>query len=158
MSGPDYPAVVALDLPEGLDLMQDVSAAAWVQESLWPWHWSPSQEKEPIRVGSFLPAVFAAYARILNPLRPSDGDPGITRWRDLAERNGVELGPESSFGEVSGIDDPRAVDSVAPLDGSLPEAETRALSALLAPFTTPERCWFCLWVGQGYWWHGAVTF
>ena len=145
---------MALELPEGMELMRDVSAAAWVTEALWPWGWSPTEGEGPTRVGSFLPAVFDAYARVLNPA----GEDRTTRWRDIAASNGVELRPESTFADICGIDpdDARALDRAVPLSGCLPDEETRALSRLLEGFTTtPERCWFCIWVGQGFWWHGA---
>jgi hypothetical protein len=145
---------MGLELPEGMELMQDVSASAWVTEALWPWGWSPPDGEGATRVGSFLPAVFDAYARILNPA----GENRTTPWRDIAAGNGVELGPESTFADICGIGlhGARALDQAAPRNGCLPPEETRALSRLLEPYTaTPERCWFCLWVGWGFWWHGA---
>jgi len=145
---------MGLELPEGMALMQDVSAATWVTEALWPWGWSPTEGEGATRIGSFLPAVFDAYVRILNPV----GEERTTRWRDIAASNGVELGPESTFADICRIDpdDTRALDRSVPQSGCLPQEETRALSRVLEGFTTtPERCWFCLWVGQGFWWHGA---
>ena len=42
------------------------------------------------------------------------------------------------------------------MEGTLPPETCEALSDLLRPHTrTPERCWFCLWEGNGAFWSGA---
>jgi hypothetical protein len=70
----------------------------------------------------------------------------------------VELTPDISFVEVSGIDpsDQQALDEIAPMDGQLPPDTCEALAALLWPHTmTPEVAWFCLWDGNGAFWSGS---
>ena len=150
---------MVLSLPDGVELWPDPSPAGWIVERLWPWRWSPGGDNDgPVRIGSFLPDVFEAYARILHPAYRGSADVGSVRWRTLAERNHVVLGPESTFAEISRIapDDVHGLDEAVPLNGCLPREETQALASLLEAFTTtPERCWFCLWVGQGFWWHGS---
>jgi hypothetical protein len=141
-----------LAFPDGVELWQDPSPADWIVYRLWPW--GPGHEKEPTRLGSFAPSGFEAYARILHPAYADVRGGEIVRWRTLADRRGVTLGPESTFVEVSGIPlgDTPEFDQHAPHDGWLIEKEVRSLARLLERYTsTPDQCWFCLWVGPGYW-------
>lgn len=43
-----------------------------------------------------------------------------------------------------------------PMEGELPPAQMEALVGVLSGFTSrPDRCWFCVWSGYGFWWTGA---
>jgi hypothetical protein len=131
----------------GLELADDAGAADWVVAALRPW------ERPRVRsvwIASFVPDTFEAYARILHPARGPSGD---VRWADLSARTAVAVGPETGFGEVRGLDparDQRTWDQAVPSDGSLPERQLRALGRAVGPFTsTPETCFYCVWVGYG---------
>jgi hypothetical protein len=83
------------------------------------------------------------------------------KWTDLARARGITLSPDISFSEVSGItpENQSELDKLAPMDGQLPPETCDALAAVLRPHThTPDRCWFCLWEGNGSFWsqsHGT---
>src|SRR5207237_1018441 len=51
----NYPVEMGLIVPEGVELMTDVSAADWVVQALWPW-------RRPMPVGCIVPEGFEAYA------------------------------------------------------------------------------------------------
>lgn len=142
-------------VPPGVELMTDVSPADWVVERLRPW------EPDGARLRSFAPDGFEAYARAFHPAgyRPAQRgslDPSVgTKWADLARARGITLSPDISFSELSGIapEDQHELDELAPLDGELPPEGCDALAAVLRPHTrTPDRCWFCLWEGNGSFW------
>jgi hypothetical protein len=83
-------------------------------------------------------------------------DPSTTtKWADLARARGIALSPDISFSEVSGLgpEDEQELDELAPMDGELPPETCDALAAVLRSHThTPDRCWFCLWDGNGALW------
>ena len=130
-------------LPAETELMQDISAADWVVRSVRPW-----DRGRGVRLWSFIPDGFEAYARVFHPAR--DGEHSV-RWAELGTSHGVPLTPDVAFCEVVRRDqrDPNALD-LDPMDGHLPSKECAALSRLLRPHTSsPEMCWFCLWEGNG---------
>jgi hypothetical protein len=147
-------------LPPGTELMRDVSPADWVLARLQPW------DLGGVRLHSFAPSGFEAYARIFHPARyrPAfvgalDPDIGI-RWASLGAERGIALSPDVAFCEVSGIrlDEQDRLDEIAPADGELPPATCEALARVLRPHTaTPATCWFCLWEGHGSLWSTAHT-
>ena len=65
---------------------------------------------------------------------------------------------ETGFVEASGLQ-PEATpewDRAVPSDGCLPRPQIQALTRVLETFTTtPDRCWFCIWDGWGFWWADA---
>jgi hypothetical protein len=133
-----------------LELPDDVSVADWLTEALRPWT-DPDGER-PVRVASFVPDGYEAFARILHPLRWGTGGGG--RWSELAAPRGVTIGPETWFSEASGLSPRDTVlwDEYHPSDGSLPAAEMSALGAALTAHTaTPDDCVFCFWDGSGVW-------
>jgi hypothetical protein len=141
---------MTIDLPPGVTLQGDVNPANWVVKRLWPWgHVS-------VRVGSFLPEGFDAYARILHPAARAVGDVGTVRWSTLARRSGVTIGPNTGFREVSGAGPDHSLpggEDISPSSGMLPVTELTALIAILEYATsTADRCWFCFWDGWGHWW------
>jgi hypothetical protein len=120
------------------------------------------------RLESFVPEGFEQYARVFHPpgYRPGQrGGPRATpgpRWADLARARGIALFPDITFSEVSGFgpENQREFDELAPMEGELPPETCDALAAVLRPHTsTPDRCWFCLWDGNGALWsesHGPL--
>jgi hypothetical protein len=103
-------------------------------------------------LGSFIPDGYAAFARILHPALRGEGNVGTIRWSTLAELNGRVIGPESGFGEVSGLEpgSPERMDSDPSTE--LPQEQAVALAGVLGAFTeTQGRCWFCIWDGYAIW-------
>lgn len=147
-------------LPPGTELVRDVSAADWILARLKPW------DPQGVRLHSFAPSGFEAYARIFHPagFRPAfagalDPDSGI-RWAALGLERGIALTADIAFSEVSGIgpEDQERLDEIQPDDGNLPPETCEALARiLLRHTTTPESCWFCLWDGNGAFWSSSHT-
>jgi hypothetical protein len=132
--------------------MRDTSPADWVIRALRPWALEGG-----VRLWSFMPDGFDAYARVLHPVREGVE---LTTWAELGSRRGVPLMPDIAFVEVSDLDprDQDGLDYLAPIEGDLPAAECEALSRILRPHTrSPRTCWFCLWEGSGLFWSGAHT-
>lgn len=140
-----------LTLPQGVELVSEPSPARWIVERLRPW------DRSGVRVASFVPEGFEAYARILHPAYRVAYDVGTVRWCAIAERRGREVGPEAGFSEVLGLDpNTREWQDAVPSDGNLPREQSQALIPVLRDLTsTPDACWFCIWEGYGFWWAGA---
>ena len=82
----------------GLELPDDVSAAEWLVDALRPWDWHGG---EGVRIASFVPDSYKAFARILHPAHGEDGRD--VRWADLAAARGTIAGPDTSFSAATGI-------------------------------------------------------
>lgn len=136
-----------LRVPDGVELVSDPSPARWVVEGL---------QRGEHGVTSVVPLGFEAYTRIFHPtynqesLRP-------VRWSALAERRGVELGPDTGFKEIGALDPHLPTwNPPPPQEGNLPLEQVIALAAALETFTyTSDRCWYCIWEGYGFWWSGS---
>jgi hypothetical protein len=130
---------------------RDISAADWLMERLWAWH---REKHPPVRVGSFIPTGFDAYARLFHPVWFGPERTHL-RWSEIAERNQRTLHPETAFRELAEPGDagPHWTIEEAdahPADGNLPEEECKRLAHVLEPFTAvPDRCWFAVWDGWG---------
>jgi hypothetical protein len=128
----------------------DVDQAAWWARSLHPF----AED-----VGSVVPDIFPAYARVFHPVHD---ERGRRTWGEVAGENGRIVHPEMQFHEIS-----RPLDAARPdghymedaVDwGSLPLRELDLLAGLLAPHTTtPDRCWWCVWDGYGFLHGGAAV-
>jgi hypothetical protein len=150
---PRYIRSVLAWLAPGVTLMTDVSPADWVVERLRSW------DPDGARLESFAPDGFEAYARLFHPAgnRPSHrgalGPSTAMKWADMARAKGITLSPDTTFSEVSGFGPNDQLDELAPMAGELPPETCDALSTVLRPHTrTPDRCWFCLWDGNGSFW------
>lgn len=138
-------------LPEGIELLASTEAADWVVSRLRPW------DKDGVRVGSFMPDAFEAYARVLHPA----GERGPTRglpWSEVASRLSMELRPKMQFWDIVGRRDLYAhpvLGDVQPLSGSLPPRVLKEAVGFLSHWTGDEPCWFAMWEGWGTWWKGA---
>jgi hypothetical protein len=139
-------AVVGSETPfPGLRWNDDAEAVVWVRFALKRW-----QHTRPT-VASFVPATLPAHGRILHPLH---GDEGLVRWAEFA---GHSLEPGIRFNELVGLPDDFVRHSSLPRpwhqpdDGSLPRVVCAALATALAEHTsTPDDCFFALWVGYGW--------
>lgn len=143
-----------LPVPSAFHHERDTSPADWFVAALKPW------DKDRVRVWSFVPGTFAAFARVLHPAHRVEGNRGTVRWSELAGRNGVTIGPSTGFPEVSGVDpsDQHAWDDAVPNEGNLEREQVEAIAQILAPYTrTPERCWVASWEGWGSWGPGSST-
>lgn len=128
----------------------DLSAADWIVESL---------HEFAADVGSVMPPVFEAYARVFHPARRRFGPPGPdmssreVTWRSIAEANGRVFHPEVQFGNLVGgwrVREQPGIWDEEPVTGTLPHRVARQLVLELERFTsTPERCWFAVWEGWG---------
>ena len=135
--------------PEGIELLQDVAPARWIEERLWPW--GHSSGTPGVRVGSILPEGFAAYARVLHPARRGGGKEPV-RWATVASWTGRTVHPLMQFGGIANLPYPYHPSwGEPPIHGRLPHDECRANVKLLREFTaTPESCLLCLWDGYGF--------
>jgi hypothetical protein len=132
-------------LPEGVELMNDVTTARWIEESLDGWPWAT--------VGALLPEGFDAYARILHPayIKNDQGKEEAVSWATVASWSGRAVHPLMQFARIADLDDdPNTQPSwgTRPQEGTFDRAQS--LADLLRSFTsTPDHCWFSLWEGFG---------
>jgi hypothetical protein len=131
------------------ELVDDVSPATWVVESLHPF----AQD-----VGSVVPEGFAAYARVFHPARriTGAGEPVPVSWREIAEAHGRVAHGRMQLESLTGVTwqelwrgEPPLWDQ-APEEGSLPDRLAEQLASILGRHTQdPARCWFGFWEGFG---------
>jgi hypothetical protein len=106
-------------------------------------------------VGSLVPPVFAAYARVLHPAyRYEDDDDAEVSWTEVAAFNGTAAHALVQWPSLTGSwdyvrdDDQPEVWNGAPDEGHLPAALAARLAAVLTHHTTtPADCWFGIWQG-----------
>ncbi len=142
-------------LPTGVELSREVSAAAWFVDRL--------RARGLDRLSSFLPSGFEAYVRIFHPAayrpcRSGDLDYAVAiRWEELAAARGMDLTPDVTFPEITGMDPGSSeLAPLEPLAGTLPpETCTQLASILRERAARAETCWFCLWDGNGFFWSTA---
>ena len=131
--------------PDGLEWLEDVSHAHWIEESL--------SDFGTLR--SMLPGGFSNYARIFHPAYLGEEMQPV-RWSTVASWTGKVAHPLMQFERIAGLsEDPGVMYPDPPWGshprvGSIPEAECRSLVEVLREFTsTPGTCYFCLWEGYG---------
>ncbi len=131
--------------PEGLEWLEDVSHARWIEESL----------SDFGTLWSMLPSGFSHYARIFHPAYLGEEMQPV-RWSTVASWTGRQVHPLMQFERIAGLsEDPGVMYPDPPWGshpdhGSIPEDECRALVEVLSDFTaTPESCYFGLWEGYG---------
>ena len=131
--------------PDGLEWLEDVSHAHWIEQSL--------SDFGTLR--SMLPRGFAGYARIFHPAYLGEEMQPV-RWSTVASWTGKVVHPLMQFERIAGLSEDRDVMypdppwGSHPQVGSIPEAECRSLVEALRDFTsTPGRCYFGLWEGYG---------
>jgi hypothetical protein len=119
---------------------EDTEQAAWWVDALHPF----AQD-----VGSVVPDVFPAFARVLHPVHEG----GRRRsWADVAREHGRIAHAEMQLHEISRpLGAPRVVEYQ--MDGrvewgSLPLPELEVLGEIVERHTrTASRCWFAVWEG-----------
>jgi hypothetical protein len=102
-------------------------------------------------VGSLVPAVFEAYARVLHPAWVAQDVPVrwdiVSRWsgrvmHPLAQWENISLPTDTAHGPVPFVQPPRL--------GALPKQQLVMLCELLAPYTkTADLCYAGYWDGDG---------
>ncbi|WP_346620245.1 hypothetical protein [Blastococcus montanus] len=134
----------------GLPIEHDVSAGTWLADAVGRSHWST--------VGSLVPPVFPAYARVLHPAYRYDGDDDVEiPWAEVARLNGTVHHPRMQWPAVTRgweylheDSQPPTWDGI-PAEGHLPGTLAARMATVLARHTaTPERCFFGRWAGSGY--------
>lgn len=129
--------------PAELRPVTDASVAAWIARRIGPFGSG---------VRSLVPAVFAAYVRILHPASAFDQTP--VRWDAVAAWSGGSTHPLVEFEPISQVRDRSAGPAPfaqRPPDGTMPPATLQAVCDVLARHTTtPDRCFFGLWEGYGW--------
>ena len=128
--------------PTGVELIKDVSVADWAVADLAPWG-------REIRLASFIPSGFEAYARVFPPARVQSGPEigALVSWGELARKRGIALTPDVTFAEVSGLDpenDFTAFINMAPEQGRLEPIGRTLVEILRSRTATPAVCWFCV--------------
>ena len=139
-----------LKQPDGVELLEDVSPAGWLEASLWPW--DNHSVKSGVQLGLILPEGFAAYARVFHPA-DLDGEHGLVRWSTVASWTGRTVHPLMQFGRIANLPDPYTHPSWGslPICGELSDKELRAVAEALREFTsTADHCYFCVWDGYGF--------
>jgi hypothetical protein len=114
-------------------------------------------------VGSIVPPVFEAYARVFHPAsRRSDDDKIPVRWAEVAMANGREMHPAAEWGSITGSwafqhrsTQPGIWDE-PPSTGTLPRKLAQRLLAILSDHTVDrDDGFFAVWEGWGV---GEVMF
>jgi hypothetical protein len=132
---------------------------AWIAEALHPF--------AEHRVGSVVPPVFDAFARVFHPAvryaddwfdddGPLPPDEDVT-WAEVAAFNGrtahraMEWASITGSWDFRGSDDQPGMWNDTPAEGHLPVSVATPLAAVLSRHTTaPADCWFGLWDGFGH--------
>ena len=103
---------------------------------------------------SVVPAGFDAYARVLHPAEePGWVSDRLVRWAEVAAWSGMSLRRDAQFHSIAlppaRPDREAPWSSQGPREGSLYLPDAQALATILRKWTTtPERCWFCVGVGD----------
>ncbi|RBY97164.1 hypothetical protein DQ237_06200 [Blastococcus sp. TF02-8] len=134
----------------GLPILRDVAVGTWIAEAVGRAHWST--------VGSLVPALFPAYARVLHPAYRYDGDDDVEiPWAAVARLNGTTAHPRMQWPAVTGGWEYASEDSQpptwdgTPAEGHLPGTVAARMVAVLSRHTsTPGDCCFGRWTGFGY--------
>lgn len=130
----------------GLPVETDVSRGVWLS--------SARRRGEPGTVSALVPAVFAAYARVLHPAVRYDGDDDVeVTWAEVAAHNGSALHGLAQWVAITGgpVDSQPPVWDDGPSEGHLPVALVARLAAVLTRHTgTPDECLFGRWDGFGF--------
>ncbi len=138
--------------PEGVEFLDDVSPARWLEETLWSWE--TSSTGNGTSVGGLVPQGYSAYGRIFHPAIERAGREEFPySWSTIAERNGRTTHPQMRFWRIAGMPEPypRPHWEVRPEEGTLRTDESRVVVETLTQHTsTPGRCYFCIWEGWGH--------
>ena len=122
--------------------------AAWIRSRLHPF---------AMDVGSIIPDVFPAYARVLHPpyRLTAAGKMTPVRWREIAAANNRTVAAEMQLLDMSSQPTQCSASgeelwNQQTRTGNLPREIAERLAAILPAHThTPELCWFAIWEGFG---------
>jgi hypothetical protein len=130
-----------------LSAARDVHGAAWVLAALRDFDFT---------VGSIVPPVFEAYARVFHPAGRFAGESVVAvRWAQVADANGRTMHPAVQWGSIAGSwEQSSAIQSGVwqwqPSEGQLPWEIAQRLVAILAEHTgDPATTFFGVWEGWG---------
>ena len=134
----------------GLPIEPDVTVGAWIADAVAGSHWST--------VGSLVPPVFPAYARVLHPAYRYDGDDDVEiSWAEVAALNGTAGHPRMQWPAITGGWEYLSEDSQpptwdgTPAEGHLPSTVAARMVRVLARHTsTPADCVLGRWAGAGH--------
>ncbi len=103
-------------------------------------------------VTSWVPAGFAAYARVLHEVDGYDSASPVVRWGDVAKWSATALGPDTQWIDIALPEtlpsEPPPWRNQGPREGWLSRVDTAALAAVLDP-SERARCFFGVWSGYG---------
>lgn len=131
------------------DLQQDVSEGRWVAAGV--------KSNPASTLGSMVPTIYDAYARILYPVRVSDpkGDGVTVRWSDIARHTGAIAHAEMELHALDITIEPgstRSVGANVPTPAKPVPGWSEQLAAIVDVLadhtTTPDDCWFAIWEGN----------
>lgn len=101
------------------------------------------------RTGSVVPTGYEAYARVFHPVEVGENE--WMRWADVAARTGRRAHSGMQWETITFPSEHRSGAGLSdPLEGSLPQWQTRALTEILRHHTsTGDGCWMAAWEGYG---------
>jgi hypothetical protein len=131
-----------------LSAARDVHGAAWVLAALRDFDFT---------VGSIVPPVFEAYARVFHPAWRRTGKNMVAvRWAEVADANGRAMHPAAQWGSIVGSWEGQSSSiqpggwEWPPSEGELPWEIAQCLVAILAEHTgDPATAFFGVWEGWG---------
>ncbi|HTZ63241.1 MAG TPA: hypothetical protein VMB51_03990 [Solirubrobacteraceae bacterium] len=122
----------------------DASAAEWVLANVRDFNYT---------VGSIVPTVFEAYARVFHPAQRGLWDASEeVRWTEVAAGNSRVMHPAAEWGSLTGswqIDSQPGLWEAAPDVGRLPAMLGKRLADVLAGLTELEQGRYGVWEGWG---------
>ena len=115
-----------------------------------PGDWIAAAIHDDATVGSLVPPVFAAYARVFHPAARYAGDDDVdVTWAEVAAANATVAHPAMEWGSITGLmeffeqADQSPLWDGAPARGHLPVHVAQAMARILGAHTgTPHDCWF----------------
>src|ERR1700739_216954 len=114
----------------GLRPCPNVDRAAWIAVALRNFDGT---------VGSIVPPVFDAYARVFHPAsRLTGGDEAAVSWTEVAQANGREMHPAAEWESISGSCQRQRQAGIwdrGPATGQLPHPAAQRLAAVLSAHT-----------------------
>jgi hypothetical protein len=124
----------------GRPVEDDVTAARWIADAL----------RDDATVGSLVPPVFEAYARVFHPAVRYAGDDDVdVPWAEVAAANATVAHPAMEWASITGLmeffdqADQSPLWDGAPARGHLPAQVASAMAGVLRRHTrAPDDCWF----------------
>jgi hypothetical protein len=128
-----------------------------VEDDVSPGQWIADAVRHDSTVGSLVPPVFEAYARVFHPVTRFDGPDDVdVPWAEVAAANVTVAHPAMEWGSITGLmeffhhGDQSPLWDMAPAHGHLPEHVAQRLIEVLGRHTGSRGdCWFGVWNGFG---------